>query len=73
MTGLSWGNDFDSGRLTLGGFFEYGNGSYDTYNSLYERLPFVYVFACSDMEVDCSFISGLDGASSATADPDEIR
>ena len=29
MAGLAWGQD----RLTLGAFFEYGNGSYDTYNS----------------------------------------
>ena len=29
MTGLAWGRD----RLTLGSFLEYGNGSYDTYNS----------------------------------------
>jgi len=33
IAGLAWGNDFDPGRLTLAGFFEYGNGSYDTYNS----------------------------------------
>jgi outer membrane autotransporter protein len=33
MAGLAWGNDIDPGRLTLGAFFEYGNGSYDTYNS----------------------------------------
>jgi hypothetical protein len=33
LTGLAWGRDFDPGRLTLGAFFEYGNGSYDTYNS----------------------------------------
>ncbi|MDR1125906.1 MAG: hypothetical protein LBM64_07590, partial [Deltaproteobacteria bacterium] len=33
LTGLSWGADLTPGRLTLGAFFEYGNGSYDTYNS----------------------------------------
>jgi outer membrane autotransporter protein len=33
MTGLSFGADLAPGRLTLGAFFEYGNGSYDTYNS----------------------------------------
>jgi outer membrane autotransporter protein len=33
MAGLAWGNDLNAGHLTLGGFFEYGNGSYDTYNS----------------------------------------
>jgi len=33
MAGVAKGMDLTSGRLTLGGFFEYGNGSYDTYNS----------------------------------------
>jgi outer membrane autotransporter protein len=33
MAGLSFGADLNAGRLTLGAFFEYGNGSYDTYNS----------------------------------------
>jgi outer membrane autotransporter protein len=33
LTGLSWGADLAPGRLTLGAFFEWGNGSYDTYNS----------------------------------------
>lgn len=33
MTGLSFGLDLTPGYLTLGAFFEYGNGSYDTYNS----------------------------------------
>ena len=33
MTGLAWGVDTTPGRLTLGAFFEYGNGSYDTHNS----------------------------------------
>jgi outer membrane autotransporter protein len=33
LAGLSQGRDIDAGRLTLGGFFEYGYGSYDTYNS----------------------------------------
>jgi outer membrane autotransporter protein len=33
LAGLSWGGDFKPGHLTVGAFFEYGNGSYDTYNS----------------------------------------
>lgn len=33
MTGLAWGGEFTSGRLTVGAFFEYGNGSYNTHNS----------------------------------------
>ena len=33
MAGLARGNDLAPGRLTLGTFFEYGNGSYDAYNS----------------------------------------
>jgi hypothetical protein len=33
VTGLALGLDLAPGRLTLGAFFEYGNGSYDTYNS----------------------------------------
>ena len=33
LTGFAWGADLAPGRLTLGAFFEYGNGSYDTYNS----------------------------------------
>ncbi|MDL2317215.1 autotransporter domain-containing protein, partial [Desulfovibrio sp. OttesenSCG-928-A18] len=33
ITGLALGTDLAPGRLTLGAFFEYGNGSYDTYNS----------------------------------------
>ena len=33
VAGLAWGTDLTPGRLTLGAFFEYGNGSYDTYNS----------------------------------------
>jgi hypothetical protein len=33
LAGLSWGKDTTRGRLTLGAFFEYGGGSYDTYNS----------------------------------------
>ena len=33
MTGLSFGADLAPGRLTLGAFFEYGTGAYDTYNS----------------------------------------
>jgi hypothetical protein len=33
MTGLAKNLDAGPGRLTLGAFFEYGNGSYDTYNA----------------------------------------
>ena len=33
LTGLALGADTAAGRLTVGAFFEYGNGSYDTYNS----------------------------------------
>ncbi|MDR1872231.1 MAG: hypothetical protein LBS60_10025 [Deltaproteobacteria bacterium] len=33
MTGLAYGVNISPGRLTLGAFFEYGNGSYDTHNS----------------------------------------
>ena len=33
LAGLSSGVDLTPGRLTLGAFFEYGSGSYDTYNS----------------------------------------
>ena len=33
LTGLAWGVDLTPGRLTLGAFFEYGNGSYNTHNS----------------------------------------
>ena len=33
LTGLAWGIDLAPGRLTLGAFFEYSNGSYDTHNS----------------------------------------
>jgi hypothetical protein len=33
LAGLSFGLDLQPGRLTLGAFFEYGNGSYDTHNS----------------------------------------
>lgn len=33
LTGLAWGINLAPGRLTLGAFFEYGNGSYDTHNS----------------------------------------
>ena len=33
LTGLSFGAELAPGRMTLGAFFEYGNGSYDTYNS----------------------------------------
>jgi outer membrane autotransporter protein len=33
ITGLALGANLPPGRLTLGAFFEYGSGSYDTYNS----------------------------------------
>ncbi|MCL2790278.1 MAG: autotransporter domain-containing protein [Desulfobulbus sp.] len=33
LAGLSRGTDLRSGRLTLGAFFEYGTGSYDTNNA----------------------------------------
>jgi outer membrane autotransporter protein len=33
IAGLAWGKDLSPGHLTLGAFFEHGNGSYDTYNS----------------------------------------
>ena len=33
LTGLAWGIELAPGHLTLGAFFEYGNGSYDTHNS----------------------------------------
>jgi hypothetical protein len=33
ITGLSLGQTLSPGRLTLGAFFEYGTGDYDTYNS----------------------------------------
>ena len=33
LTGLARGTDLQPGRLTLGAFFEYGNGAYDTCNS----------------------------------------
>jgi len=33
MVGLAAGGNFTPGRATLGAFFEYGTGSYDTYNS----------------------------------------
>ena len=33
MSGLSFGADLAPGRLTLGAFFEYGTGAYDTYIS----------------------------------------
>ncbi|MCL2001329.1 MAG: autotransporter outer membrane beta-barrel domain-containing protein, partial [Planctomycetes bacterium] len=33
IAGFSWGRDAAPGRLTLGAFFDYGTGSYDTYNS----------------------------------------
>lgn len=33
LAGLAWGANMAPGRLTFGPFFEYGNGSYNTYNS----------------------------------------
>ena len=33
LAGLARGQDLDFGRTTLGAFLEFGNGSYDTYNS----------------------------------------
>ncbi|MDR2893110.1 MAG: autotransporter outer membrane beta-barrel domain-containing protein [Deltaproteobacteria bacterium] len=33
LTGLAYGLDTAPGRLTLGAFFEYGSGNYDTHNS----------------------------------------
>lgn len=33
LTGLAWGVDCTLGRFTVGPFFEYGNGSYNTANS----------------------------------------
>ena len=33
IAGLSWGMNAAAGRVTLGAFIEYGDGSYDTYNS----------------------------------------
>ncbi len=33
LTGLARGLDLTPGRLTVGAFFEYGNGSYDTHNA----------------------------------------
>ena len=33
LTGLARGADLTPGRLTVGAFFEYGNGSYNTHNS----------------------------------------
>jgi len=33
MAGLAWGGNLPLGRLTFGPFFEYGTGSYSTYNS----------------------------------------
>lgn len=39
MVGLAWGSDTSVGRLTFAPFFEYGNGSYDTYNSFSNAAP----------------------------------
>ncbi|MDR1166139.1 MAG: hypothetical protein LBO66_09830 [Deltaproteobacteria bacterium] len=33
LAGLAWGRDIEPGRLTLGAFFEYGEGNFDTFNS----------------------------------------
>ena len=33
MAGLAWGTNVPLGRVTFGPFFEYGTGSYSTYNS----------------------------------------
>jgi hypothetical protein len=33
LTGLAWGTEAAPGRVTLGAFFEYGRGSYDSYNA----------------------------------------
>ncbi|MDR0881598.1 MAG: autotransporter outer membrane beta-barrel domain-containing protein [Candidatus Adiutrix sp.] len=35
LTGLSYGSELPAGFLTLGAFFEYANGGYDTYNSFH--------------------------------------
>lgn len=39
MAGLAWGGNTPLGRLTFGPFFEYGNGSYNTYNSFSDAAP----------------------------------
>jgi outer membrane autotransporter protein len=39
MAGLAFGADLGPGFLTLGAFFEYGKGSYDTYNSFANAAP----------------------------------
>jgi outer membrane autotransporter protein len=39
MTGLAWGADLDPGFLTVGAFFVYGSGSYDTFNSFINAEP----------------------------------
>lgn len=39
MVGLAGGADTSVGRLTFAPFFEYGNGSYDTYNSFSGASP----------------------------------
>ena len=38
MAGLAKGGDVGAARLTGGAFFEYGNGSYDTYNAFSSGL-----------------------------------
>ncbi len=39
MAGLSTGNDLPDGRTSVGLFFEYGSGDYDTYNSFASADP----------------------------------
>ncbi|MDR1312614.1 MAG: S8 family serine peptidase [Deltaproteobacteria bacterium] len=39
MAGLSWGGDTAAGRLTAAAFFEFGTGSYDTFNSFGNSAP----------------------------------
>jgi outer membrane autotransporter protein len=39
LLGLAFGADLGPGFLTLGAFFEYGKGSYDTYNSFANAAP----------------------------------
>jgi autotransporter-associated beta strand protein len=41
MVGLAYAAQFEAATLTLGAFFEYGIGSYDTYNS-FPNAPEVY-------------------------------
>ncbi|MDR2390139.1 MAG: hypothetical protein LBE84_00440, partial [Planctomycetota bacterium] len=39
LTGFSKGTDTPAGCLTLGAFFEYGDGSYDTFNTFANAAP----------------------------------